>query len=437
MPNQEAYRLLSQAFESSGIGMTKNPQVGKGGGEPSPGNPAGNRKYIHNRSKAQFLLNSNTNASWGSLSTRKRDGPPNNISPWLCKAYDIFATAKITYLRCGGYSSDALGDTDGLDYLPEFTAASVGARRGNARGDFDQSVQFKGETKSWASETACEWPIDCQGIMATGVCTSGTSIRRGFTLVELLVVIGIIALLVALLLSALESARAQARTVVCMSNMHQLELALRTYATDYNQEYPPNTTALTKGGPLSWLDPDRVWHYLGYPPPTTVPPPVIPHVFICPDDPYGQQSYSMNIWASSQIDKSVTNATGVIEQKWVPTRKHVCALILLSESWSCSWNQFPTIGKFGDTTSPGQMFGALGGDPPFAAGFWGNVNCDLAYIRHRKSHGNGSGTQPLGRVTICFDDGHVALCSNQNLVNAQSGQFTGLATWSPSDFIGN
>jgi len=283
--------------------------------------------------------------------------------------------------------------------------------------------------------------------MATSYCTSNArpmpiAARRGFTLVELLVVVGIIAALIALILPALESARAQARIVVCMSNIRQLGFGLKLYAADFNQSYPPNITPLTKGGPLSWLDTNqdanKVWHYLGYALPTPGYPMVIPSVFICPDDssPWPQQSYSMNIWASVQVDKSVTNTAGVIEELWPRTRK-AADLILLSESWSTAWGQFPTIGKSGDTTTTGQMFGALGGDPQFAAGSWGNVNCDLAYIRHRKSHGSGSGTQPLGRVMICFDDGHVALCSNQDLVNAQTGQSTGLAAWSPLDFIRN
>src|SRR4051812_47459975 len=61
---------------------------------------------------------------------------------------------------------------------------------------------------------------------------------RAFTLVELLVVIGIIAVLVGILLPALGRARAAAQTVACSSNARQIYLAARNYAAENKDSLP-------------------------------------------------------------------------------------------------------------------------------------------------------------------------------------------------------
>jgi len=74
----------------------------------------------------------------------------------------------------------------------------------------------------------------------------------GFTLVELLVLIGIIAVLLAMLLPALNKVRRQALCVRCQSNLRQLLLASQMYANDNNGVMPGYDSTASIGGSNNW-----------------------------------------------------------------------------------------------------------------------------------------------------------------------------------------
>jgi prepilin-type N-terminal cleavage/methylation domain-containing protein len=121
--------------------------------------------------------------------------------------------------------------------------------------------------------------------------------RKGFTLVELLVVIGIIAVLISLLLPALGRGREQSRWVACLSNMRQLGAAFTMYVNN-NQGHFPRPGVARK--PEDWIfwEPDRnlsdsaVAPYLAQP--------TKPEFFRCPSDDWTGRpneyyySYSVN-----------------------------------------------------------------------------------------------------------------------------------------------
>jgi prepilin-type N-terminal cleavage/methylation domain-containing protein len=103
--------------------------------------------------------------------------------------------------------------------------------------------------------------------MNSGTGASGRSqvaFARGFSLIELLVVISIVALLVALLLPALGRARELARESQCVSNARQLALASRLYAQDSRDAVIPEWATYWHYKFDLYLEPGRPYPIITY-----------------------------------------------------------------------------------------------------------------------------------------------------------------------------
>lgn len=95
----------------------------------------------------------------------------------------------------------------------------------------------------------------------TARCCQSTN-RKAFTLVELLVVIGIIAVLIAILLPALKKARDAAMNTQCINTLRNIGLAVLQYTLDNDGLLPPPSTTTSSLGPFwfEYIDPYLALH---------------------------------------------------------------------------------------------------------------------------------------------------------------------------------
>lgn len=124
---------------------------------------------------------------------------------------------------------------------------------------------------------------------------------RGFTMVELLVVIAVIGMLLALLLPAVQNARASARKTQCSNNLRQVGLAMLMFCHDNNGRFPQTSHTSSV--------PEQAWLYTLAPYTESV-----DEIRICPDDPQGderlrrkQTSYVLNAYITNETTAGVTN----------------------------------------------------------------------------------------------------------------------------------
>ena len=275
--------------------------------------------------------------------------------------------------------------------------------------------------------------------------------RRGFTLVELLVVIGIIALLISILLPALNKARAQANDVKCASNIRQLAIALVNYAAENKGKYPPNVNAGGLGGgqPIAaqeWYHVDRIGRYL---PKTsaTASGNISGPIWICPTtrDQRVIRTYAMNLWASSAVDKGVdeasfrTNKIGVTPRgdRWGPSTKGTAQLILLGErhvnidSGGFLYTQ-GTIGFQGNKAGE-RFLGIPGYVLAIVPTGTGTADTEVDYTRHRTSKDKLAGNAARGKMNVAFGDGHVDLLAHDELADPVTKFTRARALWTPAD----
>lgn len=216
---------------------------------------------------------------------------------------------------------------------------------------------------------------------------------RGFTLVELLVVIAVIGVLVALLLPAVQTAREAARRMKCTNHLKQVALAIHNYESAF-QEYPPagmndSTTGAANHSCVAFLLPyleqanvrdlyrmDRSWNHADNAG-------ALKHelyVLRCPSSPHTVK-YTADYFACTQFfddseaqreckDRKINPGSweGFLQQRTKAQYRETITPASIRDGLSNTWLYFEDCGLPGNYGRTKRLIGSV--DPKSTKGHW-------------------------------------------------------------------
>jgi len=254
---------------------------------------------------------------------------------------------------------------------------------------------------------------------------------RGFTLVELLVVVAIIGVLVALLFSAFATAPEKARRVSCLANERQIGVAFLQYEQESDERYPTGTVKRTLWDPPSEAPPSgEGWAGQIYPYVKNA------GVFQCPDDPTlavppaQRVSYGYNNWLAAPADVAAVLGRVLSTPKTVllfETSGNTAQVTLPDEGAALGARQFSAAGDGGLLISaPGGSTGSA----LYATGWMGRFdsrkNSYDQFPDRDGRHGGGA--------NYVLTDGHVKWLQPDRVLcvihpKLSDAEFDGYAAW--------
>jgi prepilin-type N-terminal cleavage/methylation domain-containing protein/prepilin-type processing-associated H-X9-DG protein len=267
-------------------------------------------------------------------------------------------------------------------------------------------------------------------------------VRPAFTLVELLVVIGIIAVLIAILMPALQRARTQAQQTQCLSNMRQIGTTLTMFANEHKGYL---VKAWFNSGPRE--PGDNSWNYRDTPAERTWEWSYIlstyvnksQDVFRCPSDPAGDagtNDFFYTVTLPGNVTEgyprsyrlNISNMAGPFNAIRIAQLRSASKAIVIAEGrkgvTGAGWNQLATWEVDNGVVVP--TFTTAQRTP----------ETNVAYDRHSLKPDNKTSPTFNGRSNYVFADGHAESMEYKDtwdaglgVRNAGTGPYPNLSMW--------